>query len=384
MVQGKVNFLGVAAGLLVSAAVIAATGCGKKKADVDAGIAVIPDADLVVMTDMAAMREAPIYKRLEAFGEEQEKLNASNPQADKMKKLGEELKNITGLKDEDFQIFVLSAALEGLDPDAKGYAEIADKLNGVMAVGIAKPVTLDQLEEAAKKATEENEEVEVETSRRDYKGNQILVLTNSKEDKKAPIAVATAADGKVIVIGSMLGAKGALDRAESGDINAASQALGLGKDQQPQMAVRFDLTEAMQKEMQQQKPQTQPGNPMAGAAAAFKGLEQVKAYVTMGKNMDVLLAMAVGSEDDAKAAKNVLDNQVIGMIRMGMSMLAGGQPMPLLESLKTATDPTGTVKFSFSFSPSDIGLIQKAMKKQQTPPTSAEGDMPEGIMPQSQ
>lgn len=363
MLRTSFSFKAMAAGMLASTMLIVSAHA-QEVATGSTNVAVIPDADLFIRVDLASMRDTAIYDK---FKELREADGKPAVQAEDMKEMAEQLKSITGLTDKDFQKIVVSAVLKDLDLEAGNYKQATDNLNGAMAIQVAKSVTLDQLEEAARKATAEKEDVEVGITRDAYKGRELLVLTSVKDgQEEQPMAVTTSADGKVIILGSMPGIRGAFDRSASGQVVAASDALGLPNDKLPQIAVRFDLTEQMREKMRQQNPQEQPpqgGNPMAGVAAAFRNLEQVKAFVTMADDAKVMLSLGVGSVDSAQQAKGVLDNQVLSMLRMMATTLVGGQPLDVLNTLKTVADPKGSVQLSFALTAADIEKLQKAGMK---------------------
>lgn len=367
----------VVMGLFAVMAVVV-VGCGKKAAGGGADIAVIQDADLVVHADLDAMRGAAIYAKLKELADKQNE--KSDAQAKKMKDLGEELKKITGLEDEDFQAITVSAVLDGVDMEAKAYADVADTLNGVMAVQLAKAVTLDQIEEAIQAAADDDPDMTVAMSRENYKNDEILVV-NAKESadaKESPFAVAMANDNKTIVAGTMIGTKGALDRA-GGKAESAVAALDLDEESPAQFAMRLNLTEEMRNQLKENAKQQagQTGNPQAAMAQSFADLEKVSAAVNMADSMDVSLAMALGSEESATAAKGMIDTNVLGMARMMISMMSGGQPTTLGQSLKTVADPDGSVVLSFTLSSEDLDLIKK-MSEQQGAPA---GGMPGGTTP---
>lgn len=378
MFRTSSSFKAMAGGLLASTMLTLSAHAQEVAAD-DASVAVIPDADLFIRIDLASMRDTAIYDKFKEFGKTDAKPAV---QAEDMKEMAEQLKSITGLTDKDFQKIVVSAVLKDIDFEAEDFKNATDNLNGAMAVQVTKSVTLDQLEEAARKAIAEKNDVRVSITRETYKDRELLVLTSVKDgQEEQPMAVTTSAEGKVIILGSVPGINGAVDRLASGQVVAASEALGLPENNMPQIAVRFDLTEQMRAKMRQQDPQEQPpqgGNPMAGVAAAFKDLEQVNAFVTMAEDAKVMLSLGVGSADSAQQAKGVLDNQVLSMVRMMATTMVAGQPLDMLNTLNTVADPQGAVQLRFALTAADIEKLQKAgMKGPGAPgPGGVPGDAP--------
>ncbi len=334
-------------------------GCGNgarvsdSKPATGGDIAVIPDADVVMCADLQGMRDSAIYTLIKDLADNQPDTGL---QFQEMEQVAEQLKDITGLEEDDFLTVTFSAVLKGIDFDAD---HVDARMNAVMAIELAKPLTIDQLEEAINKATETSPDINLAVAREQHAGSDMLAVTVIEEyGEDTTMGVAVTAGGRVVLTGTMLGTKGALDRQAHGVSVSVAEHLELDPKAIPHLALRFDLTDAMQDQMRDKMGDPDSHDPMANSMKAFEGLERVDLKVDMADDMKVAFSMGLGSEEKATIAKNVLDNTVLGMLRMMVGMVSGGQPLTVLESLDTRLDPNGAITLSFTLTPSDIEILQ--------------------------
>ncbi len=316
-------------------------------------IAVIQDADVVMRADLQGMRDSAIYTLIKDLADNQADTGL---QIQEMEQVAEQLKDITGLEEDDFLTVTFSAVLEGIDFETD---HMDERLNAVMAIELAKPITIDQLEEAINKAAEASPDINLAMARERHADSDFLAVTVIEEyGEDTTIGVALTAGGGVVLTGTMPGTKGALDRQARGVSGSAAEHFELDPKALPHLALRFDLTDAMQDWMRDGMGDPESYDPMVQSMKAFEDLERIDLKVDMADDMNVAFSMGLGSEQKATVAKNVLDNTVIGMLRMMVGMVSGGQPLTVLDSMDTRLEPHGAVTLSFTLTVSDIEILQ--------------------------
>lgn len=351
---------GVALGGILAWVVMAGMGCGNDASvtapvapAVGGDVAVIQDADMVMRMDWQGMRDSAIYAKMKSMVDEHPDASA---QIRDMEQVAEAIKEIVGLEEEDFLMVTFSASLEGVDLEGPNLDET---MNAVMAIELAKPLSLEQIEEALRKVSAESPDANLVLNRQRHAGNDLLAVTMIDEHAdETTLGVALTAYGRVVLAGTLTGTRGALDRAASGVIFSVVERLGLDPHALPHVAFRFDLTDAMKTQMRESLADPDPRDMMAGSMKVFESLERVDLKVDMADAMNLAFSMGLGTEEKAAAAKHVLDNTVLGMVRMMAGMMSGGQPLTVLDSLATRLDPNGMVTLSFTLSAADLEILQ--------------------------
>jgi hypothetical protein len=143
----------------------------------------------------------------------------------------------------------------------------------------------------------------------------------------------------------------------------ALQGSGLSSGQLPQSFLAVILSDSMKAELDKQLAQAeqQPGM-AANAAKCFKGLSGASLTVDMGAAMALNLHVSLASAEQAETAKNLFDNVALSGIKMGASMLTGGQTLPVLETL-AATTSGSVASVSATLTEADMDMLQQIAKE---------------------
>ncbi len=351
-------------------AALSLVGVGGSRAASPADAVFMPGVDLAVVANLQAMRQAPIYAKLDAMSKQNEQLAAGAPGMSDLTELRDKLTRITGLREEDLLGIRLAVDLDGIDfkqPEQTPF----ESLNLVMASQLAKPLPLAKLEEAIRACPPENEGgAKVEIARLAHGKRQLLAVKNLSEENQV-ICLTMAGEDRVLLAGTEKGVKGAGDRVDGGGAAGLAQEFGaaIGRPVAgSQMFLLFEPTAAMMEQLKaeiQADPAAANGNPMAAAfARIMQGLTGVSLGVNLADAMNVRTVVGVGSEADAQQAKTLMDSTVISMLNFSLAMLTGGQPMALAQSLKTSVGPASTVVLEFAVNAQDLDILGKALEKQ--------------------
>lgn len=328
--------------------------------DAAANAAILPNADLVFRANLAGMRDSEMYRRLDALAE-QRKDGQNNDRIEQLDQFSTHLEELTGMTKDDVREIVASVSFENVEFGADG-PQSMDGVKAVMAAVLEKPLSADLLEQAAKKSAAADAADAVTVTRHNYKGVPVITVT-SVDEADAAMSLAMANDDRVLFAGTDAELKGALDRL-AGAAPAGSAAAIDAPDAglRLQFTLPPDLRDTIRTAAQQ--PQDAPGNQAAAMAETMQHLETITLDVAMQQNMDVALTAFMGTEANARQLKSMLDNQILSLVRLSIQMMAGGQPLHVLESLSTRQD-AGQVRLSFTLTPSDLDVFQQASQQWQ-------------------
>lgn len=339
-------------------------GCGKKATTgggAAAQVAIMPGADFVMTMDVEAARGTPFNKTMEAMSEEFEKLAGQvNPDAGDMQELQNKLKQVTGLDDDDIASLAIAIELDAVDFNA---SEPPKDINAVAAIGLKSALTSAQLGEAIRELAKE-EGVEVEE--KDVSGVTMYLIP--VDDPDAPVdmlATAMVSGDKVCVLGPQQAVEAAIERAQNGttaELSKELQAVMGAASQGSQMVMGLAMTGQL-KQLAAMQAESAPAGPQGAAARSIKSLEGVCVSMLMDNDADVAVTGLFGTVEDAEAMKSFIDSMVISGAKMFVGMMAQGEPMPLLESLKAVSEGSNA-SFVMTVSEQDVKTFQKLVEQQ--------------------
>ncbi len=348
-------------------------GCGGRSdataaPEANSNVAVVPGADLVLTVNMEAMRQAPLYDRLQQLMEKNRE-NSRNNNMKKLRDISEQLSKITGLTKEDMRKIVMSAELDEVDFSSGQEPEL-DGVPVVFAVELLKQLPLDKLEQAIKLAAEASAEVVPELGRQKHNGVEILtVVENNQDDEtanEAPLYLSMLGNDKLLVAGTLSGVQGAIDRALSGETASADKFFKDASIQQSHVSMILVPTPAMAAKLSEQATQKQeekPDSMGANFAKAIQGMKRFSLGMHLTDSMAFELGTVVASEADAQQVKTIFDSTVISMAQITLAMMSGGKPLQLTQSMKTTVEPGGKVTFGFQISEADITVLEEIARK---------------------
>lgn len=368
---------GVAAGILA----LAMSAQGAVNPDLSAVL--MPGADIAVSVNLAKMRGAPIILKMKELGDMKEAMGGQGPDMEGMKEFAKKMQAVTGLEEDDCITLMGAAKLDGIDFES-GRKPDMGTVDAVMAMEFTKTLSDDRLEAGLKTLVAQTaEERALDTVpavvRSTYNGTTLFTGANP-DNPEEKIAFAMIGGGKIMLMGSETGLKGAVDRGKGGKTNSLAGLFPAtlvsnvsGKD----VAVLFQPTPEITAKMKSnaEAAAANPAKAMrAMAAQAFAELAGFGFGMAAGNSLEVNWIGDFGSEPVAQQVKGMLDNSVISGIKMLATMMTGGQPLPMLNSLKANAAANGTAGLSFAIAEQDLTMLKQVaeQRKQQ----AAEGMMP--------
>ncbi len=353
--------------LLLGACLIPLVACNKEPQRVfSPELALMPDASFVLSADMTSMQEAPIYKKLSAIMEENQAMLAKiRPEADAYNKLGDELESITGLTNKDVSRLLLAGSLANVDL-SKDEIPNAENMDLAMTVSLKKALPLEKLKEALLKISSETEQKMTLTSS-DYSGATILI--SKKEGTSSPeqlseLVTSVLGNDQLVLVGTQKSVKGAIDRSVAGQCATVQPELETLRTQagDSQLYFLFSLPTVLQEKLKE-KAAGSASTPQGNLMQACQSLKNLTLAVKFDDKLHISIAGMLGSEQDASQLRSLLDNMVIGMAKMGLSIMLGGKPLPMLDTLKAETQPGAIVKFSLALGEQDLDTLREAGQK---------------------
>ena len=271
----------------------------------------------------------------------------------------------------------MTAAVGGIDPDALDNEEEILKVSGVLAFGLAKPLSREQMKSgfdviAAEDPNFQFSEITV--------GIEPAFKLSSSQPDQPEVLCALAADGKAVFFSlnesSLLGA---LERAKNGGVENLSPGIA-GVDQQlpagSQVRWAFLLSEAQRQEIREkideleEKAQSEPGaaGMIIGFVKPFRDIKSVAMGILLAKDMGITITSDLGGDEQALQASTIIQTMLLPMAK---SALAQNQASPAADSLKVENSAS-TLKISMTVTEEDIrnGLASKKANQAAAEPES--------------
>jgi len=327
--------------------------------------------NIAIVANLANLREAAIVKKMKEVSEQNKQMEMG--QVAEFNKIAQQLGELTGLEQADFLTLRAAAKLDTVDLDA-GTPPDLTAIDAVMSLHLAKPVAADKLEAslktfAAKLAEEQGQDKPMQVARTEHRGHPVFVGTDP-EDAQKRMLFAMAGGDQVLLLGSEMGVKGALDRladnqmVKLGEIFPATVGAEVAS---ADFYLLFTPTPAMTAKLKKQAAaaagQGQQAAMAAMAANAFAGMKGLGLGIKADKDMQLTWVADLGGEAAAQQVRTMIDNQVISGIKMMGAMMTGGRPLPLLQTLLAEAKPNGVVSFKFAIADQDVNTFAEAAKE---------------------
>lgn len=376
----------LAAAGLTALVVALGCSCGKSNAAVNADVAIVPQANVVVKADIQGMQKAPIHAKMEAIREAEES-SLPTEDVERMRELAQET---LGLEKDDVHKMVLSADLSEIDFDADAPLN-PSTLDMAAAVVVGKPVTLANIRTyLEKQAAEEEKEISIE--KKDYNGISILYVQDPEnkdgddaaqnlgpEMPKLRLGIALQNEGKLILAGTEKGVQGALDRAQGKGKTAESESMARTRKQIPEDAqsyLAFVPPESMLAKLQEQVDQQakmaeqgQGGNPMmTQSMRSLAGMKGAGFSMALDDAVNLALMLSVASDESAAQLKTMMDSMVIGSLKMMAMQFSGGKGMPMTDTIELVQDGSD-LTLKVSINEEDMQSVIGGMKQMFMPGT---------------
>ena len=359
-------------GLLAAAAIMTAAIPASKAAETPGSPVIMKGADVLVLSDLAKIRNSSINQEIEKLQEDAGDSSQTPFNVEKYEELGQQLQEITGLTENDFKSFAIAGKLDNVELTKNTDIQ---ELNIAFALNLAKPLPLDKLEEGLRKAAAANEDVENATFERTSIGkHDVLAVKNDQEETNLEqLLFASVQGNKTILGGTQTGITSALDRIDNDAILSVDEEFGGWPQEEgiPHTGVIFNptremlnkakkLAETTQQQRSQQQPQDQTKE------AFIKILPHIERLVLTVDCTDKMYFNLHGVMDSAQQAEkltSLLRQPVISMTQATLTMLTGGKRLNLTQSLNAEVKDNTHSVLSFQLSSDDLKTLQEMNKK---------------------
>jgi hypothetical protein len=370
---GRSWFTGAAIAVLTTLTFLTASGCGEKKPEgLSLNAAIVPGADVTIRVDVASARASAIGKMIEEF-QESEGSDAPLPAAVPESETWEKLMKATGLEKDDLTEILATADVGSIDPDALENEEEILKVGGVLAFGLAKPLSREQMKAGFDVLAAEDSDFKV--SEITVGGDPAFKLSSAQPDQPE-VLCAPAADEKSVFFSlnesSLLGA---LERAKSGKFEGISSELA-GVDEQlaagSQVRWAFLLSESQRQEIRkkidelEEQAESEPGaaGMIIGFVKPFREIKSVAMGLLLTKDMGITITGDLGGEEQALQASTIIQTMLLPMAKSALAKESGSQASPAADSLKVESSAS-TIKISMTLTEEEIrsGMASKDEKQ---------------------
>lgn len=291
-----------------------------------------------------------------AFSQAVQAQQSPEDKAEKEKKAAQ-LKDATGLGEEDVLVMAFSMDLDGIDFQAQDPEQL-ENAKAVLAVDLAKAVTLDQVK-AGLEAMAEDADQKPTFSKESKDGLDVLTLGSAANQDQGPDqAFATLSpDGKTVLLAfNTASLKEGLARIDAGemaapsdDMAAAIQSIG---DRHVRMALVLPM-EARRKIQEGVQAASAQGG-MGGMMAPFASTKSLLISANTTENLDFSLSLDLGNPGNATQAAGMLQS-MLPMMMMGMQQQMGPQAMTLSQKIKIAPKEN-EVTLNVNLTPEDVKM----------------------------
>lgn len=364
-----IRLAGAATAVLTTLVLFTASGCGEKKPEGPSiNAAIVPGADFTVRIDVAAARGSAIGRMLEEL-HDTEGSDAPVPESETL----DQLMKATGLGKDDLTEILVTADVESIDPEALDNEEEILKLSGVLAFGLAKPLSREQMKAGFDVLSAEDADFQFSET---TVGSEPAFKLSSSEPDQPDVLCAPAADEKAVFFSlNESSLQGALERAKSGEFEILSPGLTV-VDQQlaagSQVRWAFLLSESQRQEIREkvdeleEKSQSEPGaaGMIIGFVKPFRDIKSVAMGLHLAKDMGVTITSDLGGEEQALQAATIIQTMLLPMAKSALAQQSGSQASPAAESLKVENSAS-TLKISMTVTEEDIrnGLAAKKVEQ---------------------
>jgi len=293
--------------------------------------AIVSGADLVGRIDFGAMQSAPIVQKLEQAHK--------NERVRQVSEANRRFEEATGLKREDLRSIIFSANTGTFDANLPE-SERLEKVDGVIAIALAKPLTLERLTQGIQAMAADGPPPSV--SRKKLAGRTVLLVRPSTPEQNAAY-LATSRDGATIFLTlSETSLAVALAREHSGRYEVASASIvsaqaGMPADSQLRFA--FVVPELLRSQIRGGLNNAKD-NPsaamMEGFLRNFQNIRSLSLSVGLSQDMALHLAGDLGDTESAQQAAMMIQTMLAPMLKAALE--SRGTPTAIAESFRVAPE----------------------------------------------
>jgi hypothetical protein len=312
--------------------------------------AIVPEADIVGTLNVKSANNSAIVKMLSAEG-----TNENDPANGTMLAKAARFEAATGITADDVVSVAFSCDIDTAKLDATTPNERVSNMNALLAVQLAKPITIDKLKLALKleygsEASAGVTEVTIGATR----GLKINATTPTD-----PAIYLTIAPGGNILVASFNAEalESMQQRIATGALAQESDVLTVldkGTRRSAQIRTVFKVPASVRANIRtriadmQEQVATNPGMAIGvGIARLFRGIKSISGSMHLGEDAYVSLTGDLGSAEDALQASMLLDTFVVPLLQVKLTqsgLLAGS---PSLGNLSSVTANASQLKINF-------------------------------------
>lgn len=316
----------------------------------------VENADVFLYVDMAKMNQSAFTKTVEDQQSAEEKALTDEKTA--------KFTAATGLKKEDVKALAFSMDIDNIDFQSQDPAQL-DDAQAVVAVELAKPITLEQAKAGIESMSKDGESKATLTIG-NVEGLDVITLESTSEDKGPDKAFGTLSpDRKTLLMAfNIVSLKDSLARIASGntaapteDMAAAMKVMG---DRHLRMALVLPPV-ARQKIQEGVKAAAAQGG-MAAMMAPFGTAKSLQISASTTDSLDFFLSLDLANAGNAQQAAGMVQS-MLPMMMMSM----GPQAMELSQKIKISPDDT-VVAMTVNMTPADIKKITDASQNKSPVP----------------
>ena len=296
--------------------------------------AIVSGADLVGRIDFGAMQSAPIVQKVEQA--------YKNERVRQVSEANRRFEEATGLKREDLHSIIFSANTGTFDatlPESKRL----EKLDGVIAIALAKPLTLEQLTRGIQAMAADGPPPRI--SRKNLAGRTVLLVRPSMPEQNAAY-LATSRDGATVFLTlSETSLAAALAREHSGRYQVASAPIVSAQASMPadsQLRFAFVVPELLRSQIRGGGLDNAKDNPsaamMEGFLRNFQNIRSLSLAVGLSQDMALHLAGDLGDTESAQQAAMMIQTMLAPMLEAALE--SRGTPTAIAESFRV--EPEGS------------------------------------------
>lgn len=313
---------------------LAVAGCSGKDKPTDPDAAIVAGADFVFRMDVRGMKQSPIYAELDQGGD-----GAGSPlETHEQRRLRLKIEKATGFSEDDIDDVLISADLDSVEKGGKpGSLEGMQNVQAALALRLARPVKIEQLEAGLKAGTAGRGRVKIG---RDTIDGVTVLKTEQKATGMPPVYAAAPRDGTVLFFTMNEKSMSAvLQRVRKRKLKSVPRSLAKAERALPgecQARLTLVLPEEARKQLRRQTSGKKSPGLMSGFTEPFQDIKSLAMGIHMATELEMALAGDLGDASHAEKAATVIETMIIPMIGGALAQSAGENALPVAEMMRVA------------------------------------------------
>lgn len=310
----------------------------------------VEEADVYYYFDPQGMSDSEFTKTMEENQSAEEKALANKQLA--------MFTEATGLEEEDVTALVFSMDIDGIDFKSQDPAQL-ETAKVIAALEVKKPLTLEQIQKALMKISEETDAPAPELEIAEEDGLQVIRLVGTETPGGVDKAYATLSpDGKTALISFNTAAlKDGLARLEKGTTASVTEDMksAMTSLENQQMAMAVVLPASVREMIQQSVQGAAAQGGMGAMLMPFASTKSLLFSTKAEENMNVALSLDLGDPGNAQQAAGMIQS-MLPMLVMGLQEQMGPEAMNLMNKINIAPEG-GIVSMKFSLTPAEATML---------------------------